>query len=84
MSQTLTIDLPDEVYDLLRRSAEQERRSPEDVAAELLARSVRGSEEDPLLQMLGTVECERSDVSERHDEHIGLALAEELRRTSDA
>jgi plasmid stability protein len=84
MSQTLTVDLPDEVYELLRRSAEVEHRSPEDIAADLLAASVRSREEDPVLQLLGTVESEVTDVAARHDEYIGRSIAGELRRQNDA
>lgn len=34
---------------------------------------------DPLLALAGTLTCEATDISERHDEYIGQALLEEMR-----
>jgi hypothetical protein len=79
MSHVLTIHLPDEIYEPLRRSAEQEQRSPEEVAAEWLAAAVRTIDEDPVIKLLGTVECDLTDVADRHDYYIGESLMRELR-----
>lgn len=34
---------------------------------------------DPLLALAGTLECEVTDIGERHDDYIGDALIAELR-----
>jgi len=35
--------------------------------------------EDPLEALIGTLECEATDVAEHHDDYVGQALARELR-----
>ena len=38
---------------------------------------------DPLLASAGTVECEVTDIGERHDDYIGDALVAELQEDND-
>ena len=38
---------------------------------------------DPLLALAGTLECEVTDIGERHDDYIGDALLAELRGDND-
>jgi hypothetical protein len=79
MSHTLTLDLPNEVYEPLSRKARQDGRKPEDVATEWLTAAVQRETADPLLQLAGTLEADVTDIGERHDHYIGEALAGELR-----
>lgn len=49
-------------------------------------RVVKGPYEDhpdPLIALLGTLECDVTDLGERHDEYIADALLAELRRDED-
>jgi hypothetical protein len=38
---------------------------------------------DPLIALLGTLECDVTDIGERHDEYIADALLAELRGDED-
>ena len=38
---------------------------------------------DPLLALAGTVECEVTDIGERHDDYIGDTLLAELQEDND-
>jgi hypothetical protein len=79
MGHTLTLDIPEEVYESLFRKAKQAGRTPEDMVLEWLTRSAQGLADDPLLQLAGTFESALTDVSDRHDDYIGQGLREELR-----
>ena len=45
------------------------------------AREAQGT--DPLLELIGTLECEVTDIGEHHDDYIGDALLTELREDKD-
>ena len=50
-------------------------------AVRLKTRVVKGPYEDhpdPLIALLGTLECDVTDIGERHDDYIGDALLAEL------
>ena len=48
--------------------------------ADRLSAGTVSSEEDPLLQLAGVLHSELTDLAERHDDYIGPALAEDLKR----
>jgi hypothetical protein len=52
MGHTLTLDVPEDVYQSLQRQAEQTGQSPEIVAVQLLATATQPHGEDPLLSPL--------------------------------
>jgi hypothetical protein len=79
MVHKLTVELPDEAYEYLCREAGEMKATPEEIADEWLAGTIRRMANDPLLQLAGTLECDVPDVSERHDDYIGQALYEEMR-----
>ena len=57
MGHTL-LELPDQIYDDLRRRAEQTGKTVEEFAADWLSKGVQGSGEDALLQLAGVVDSE--------------------------
>jgi hypothetical protein len=79
MAHKLTLEIPDEAYEYLRKEAEEMKATPEEIASEWLEATIRRMANDPLLQLAGTLECDVTDVSERHDYYIGQALLEEMR-----
>jgi len=72
---TLTLQLPDEIFEPLMRQAQRSGNTPEAVVTDWVASAVLPPPEDPLLKLLGTVESDVSDVAEKHDEYLGQALA---------
>ncbi len=67
MANSLTVELPDEVYEPLLARAKQTGKTPEEVVAECLAAVVQQFDDDPLLQLAGTIVSDITDVPEGHD-----------------
>lgn len=86
MAKTLTIQIPDDLEQALTLQAQKLNKSPEDVVLELLSRQFpllpqaeAQTEDDPLLQLLGSIHLEGiSDLGDNHDHYIGQALYREL------
>jgi len=76
MSQTLTLNLPDEAYNALVRACQDRGELPEAVASQLLADALS----DPLISLFACLEYSRPDVAERHDEYIGAGISAEQNR----
>lgn len=83
MPHTLTLTIPDEVYQWLLKTANGAGKTPEELAKECLAATVQKVCEDPLLKLAGVLECEISDLSERHHEYIGEGLMRKLSGGND-
>lgn len=79
MGHTLTVDLPEEVYESLVRTAEQTSQPPAAVAAQLLATVTKALVEDPLAQFIGAFDSRGSDWADRHDAHRGQSVMETSR-----
>jgi len=79
MTQAMTLEVSQDVYDLLTEKAQQVGRSPEDLAAEWLATASQYLTSDPLESLIGTLEVDVHDLAERHDYYLGEALLAELR-----
>ena len=82
--QTLTVELEDRLYQALNRIAQQLGQTPEQISAQWIAKAVERVECDPLLALAGTLECDVTDVGERHDHYIGQSLLSEMRGNADA
>ena len=79
MTHTLTLELPEEVYEPLVKSAEQLGKAPEQVAVQILTESVRQLEDDPIEKFIGAFDSGIPDLGTRHHEYVGQSLADELR-----
>ena len=71
MSQTLTLQIADDTYAELLRSANDRQQAPETIAAEVLSELF----DDPLMRLAGTFTGPAHDVAARHDHYIGASLA---------
>ena len=71
---TLTLELPDDVYEPLLHQAQRSASTPEALLTQWAVRAVQPVSEDPLLKLLGSIEGDVSDVSARHDEYLGRSL----------
>lgn len=76
MAHTLTLELPQEVYERLIREAEEAGQPPEDVAVQWLVAASQNHGVDPLEELIGTLHSDVSDWAERHDHYLGLAALE--------
>jgi hypothetical protein len=73
MGHSITLNLPEEAWENLLRAGRERRQDPEAVAESLLSDAVS----DPLMSLFGCVEHKTSDISERHDEYIGIGIRTE-------
>lgn len=71
MERTLTLEMPEELYESLRRRAEEAGQPPESLAIELLAAATRLHSEDPLEEFIGAFGGEDSGWADRHDDYLG-------------
>jgi hypothetical protein len=74
MAKTLTLEIPDDVYEPILKRAAQIGQTPEQIISQWIENAVKQATTDPLLQLAGAFESEVSDISERHDEYIGQSL----------
>ncbi|MFQ6016261.1 MAG: hypothetical protein ACE5NP_12565 [Anaerolineae bacterium] len=81
MERIITLEIPEETYEAIEMQAETRGLKPAQIVMEWLSEALRRAqiaEKDPLEALVGTLECEVTDVAEHHDYHIGQALAKEL------
>lgn len=71
MERTLTLEMPEEVYEALRRKAEEAGQPPESLAIQLLVAAIRSRDGDPLEEFIGAFDSGGSGWADRHDEHLG-------------
>lgn len=74
MAKTLTLEIPDDVYEPLLKRARQIGQTPEQIISQWIECAVKQLTSDPLLQLAGVFESDVTDISERHDEYIGQNL----------
>lgn len=70
MSRTLTLEIPEDAYDELVRTANRKGQQLERVAVEILADTLT----DPVMRLAGCLSMPYADIAKRHDEYIGAGL----------
>ena len=78
MGHTLTLELPEEVYQSLLQTAAQAGEPPEAVAVQLLTTATQRRAEDPLEPFIGAFNSEGSDWADRHDAYLGKAVRDTM------
>jgi hypothetical protein len=71
MSHTLTLDIPDTVYEPLKKTAEQSGQAPEALAVQWLAAAIQHLVDDPLEKFIGAFSSQGSDWADHHDQYLG-------------
>ena len=79
MGHTLTLEVPDEVYNPLLKTAEQTGQKLEELAIQWLATVVETFSDDPLEEFIGAFKSDIPDWADRHDKYLGQSYAEGLR-----
>jgi hypothetical protein len=73
MGHALTLDVPEDVYQVLIQKAEQMLQPPEAVAVQLLATAAQHRSDDPLEQFIGAFHSHCADWADQHDVYLGKA-----------
>lgn len=79
---TLTLEVPEAVYEPLRKTAEQSGQSPEVLAVQWLTAAVQQLVEDPVEKFIGAFNSQGSDWADHHDRYVGQSIAETMRNTA--
>jgi hypothetical protein len=79
MQHTLVIEVPEDVYEPLAKTADQAGKTPEEIAAGWLATAAQKSSDDPLEKFIGSLKSTVPDWADQHDSYLGDALAQEAR-----
>jgi hypothetical protein len=74
MGHTLTLDMPEDVYQSLKQKAEQIGQLPEALAVQLLTTATQHQSEDPLEQFIGAFNSQGSDWADQHDTYLGQSV----------
>jgi len=83
MGRTLTLEIPEEVYEPLAKTAEQMGQTPEEVALQWLVVTARQYADDPIEKFIGAFDSGVPDLATRHDDYIGQQLMREMHPEDD-
>jgi hypothetical protein len=78
MGHTLTLDVPEAVYQSLLQQAEQTGQPPEAVAVQLLTRATQYRVDDSLEQFIGAFRNHSADWADQHDAYLGKAAKDSM------
>ncbi len=83
MSHTLTLNVSEEVYNVLMQTAKQTGQLPEKLAVKWLTAVTKHLTDDPVEQFIGAFRSNVSDWADNHDTYLGKALMETMSNTED-
>ena len=77
MDRTLTIEIPEKVYEPLLQAARRVGRTPQELVRKWLIREVQAALEDPVEKFIGAFRSNVPDWADQHDEYRGMSMEEE-------
>jgi hypothetical protein len=80
MEHTLVLEVSEDVYEPLAKTAKQRGSSPEELAVEWLVSAIQKAIDDPVENFIGAFSSNIPDWADQHDRYLGLALMEQMRR----
>ena len=83
MERKLVLEVSEDVYEPLARTAKERGSSPEELAVEWLLSVIHQAIDDPVENFIGALSSNIPDWADRHDRYLGLALMEQMRREED-
>lgn len=78
MTHSLVLEVPEDVYLPLAKSAEAAGQKVEQLAVELLAAVARPVADDPVEKFIGAIRSDVPDWADAHDKYIGQSLRLEM------
>ena len=79
MERTLIVSVSEDVYESIKKEAEQKGQPPEELVSEWLAIHTKASVSDPLDKLVGILSLNTPGWSDRHDFYLGQAILESMR-----
>lgn len=84
MSHTLTLNVPDEVFTFLSKTAQAVGQQPEVLAAQWLTTVTEHLTNDPVERFIGAFKSSVPDWADHHDTYIGSVIMESMQGTEYA
>ena len=78
MSHALTIEVPDDIYEPLKRTASKNGQSSEVLVTHWISTVIQQLTNDPLEQFIGALRSQDSDWADHLDQYVGKALADTM------
>lgn len=79
MTHSITIDLPETVYNKLVEKASRNGKRVEEFAVDQLSNGDSVTIDDPFEQFIGSLHTDIPDWADNHDKYIGQQLMREMR-----
>ncbi|MCZ7569991.1 MAG: hypothetical protein M5U01_15605 [Ardenticatenaceae bacterium] len=83
MEHTLTLEVPEEVYEPLAETARQRGSTPEELAVELLMTAIHYATNDPVDNFIGAFRSSVPDWADQHDTYLGQAVMKSIHDAGD-
>jgi len=77
MGHTLTLDVPEDVYEPLAKTAKQRGSTPEELAVEWLMTAIHHALNDPVENFIGAFSSSVPDWADQHDAYLGQAVMDQ-------
>jgi hypothetical protein len=74
MDHTMTLNVPERVYQNLIQRAHEAGQKPESLAVQLLATATQSGVNDPVETFIGAFSSQASDWADQHDAYLGKNL----------
>jgi len=71
MEHTLVLELSEDIYEPLAKTAKERGSLPEELAVEWLASAIRKAIDDPVENFIGTFSSNIPDWADQHDRYLG-------------
>lgn len=83
MGHTLILDVPEDVYEPLAKTAKQRGSTPEELAVEWLMTAIHHAMNDPVENFIGAFSSSVPDWADQHDAYLGQAVMDQMRGAED-
>ena len=83
MGHTLILEVPEDMYESLTKTAKQTGWTPEELAVEWLVTAIRNAINDPVENFIGAFSSSIPDWADQHDKYLGQALMEQMHDEGD-
>jgi hypothetical protein len=74
MGYSLTLDIPEKIYQSLLKTANQTGQKPEVLAVQCLSKITLEQESDPLEKFIGAFKSNIPDWADEHDHYLGRSI----------
>ncbi|HVG19788.1 MAG TPA: hypothetical protein VNI02_12115 [Blastocatellia bacterium] len=83
MGRSLTLEIPEHVFESLQEIAKQTGRTPEEIILESVVTHAGLAADDSLEKWIGAFDSGLPDLGSRHHDYVGQSLLDEMRRADE-